>query len=110
VSEAQHTSGPWKVFGVRRNQYLAVIDSIPDRDGKVVANCICHVATSNPDADANARLLAAAPDLFAIVKEIRSDGPNVDDLAAMDAAGNTETADWWRRVDAMIERIKQAEN
>jgi hypothetical protein len=60
VSEAQHTPGPWKVFGVRRNQYLAVIDSIPDQDGKVIANCICHVAMTNPDAQANAEFIVRA--------------------------------------------------
>jgi hypothetical protein len=40
------------------------VDSIPDIDGKCVANCICHVASSNDNAEANARLIAAAPDLL----------------------------------------------
>ena len=63
VKPVSYTPGPWKVHenGRRANRYVAVIDSIPDRDGKVVANCICHIATSNPDCDANARVIAEAP-------------------------------------------------
>jgi hypothetical protein len=44
---------------------MAVIDSIPNRDGQVVANCICHVAGTNPNKIDNAQLIAAAPDLLA---------------------------------------------
>jgi len=65
MSESQFTPGPWKKFSWLNDRYLAVIDSIPDRDGAVVANCICHVALTNEDAKANARLIAAAPELLA---------------------------------------------
>ena len=61
-----HTPGPWKIFdgwGASRDRPV-VVDSIPDIDGKCVANCICHVASSNDNAEANARLIAAAPDLL----------------------------------------------
>jgi hypothetical protein len=68
MTEAKHTPGPWIVHRGSRRQndrdYMAVIDSIPDRDGQVVANCICHVAGTNPDKIANADLIAAAPDLL----------------------------------------------
>ncbi len=67
-----YTKGPWRVHGGpgRLHHHLAVIDSIPDVDGKVIANCICHVATSNDDSDANARLIAAAPDLLEFAKRV----------------------------------------
>jgi hypothetical protein len=61
----KHTEGPWKVFGGQRDRYLAVIDSTPDREGKVMANCICHTAMTNPDCLANSQLIAAAPELLA---------------------------------------------
>jgi hypothetical protein len=61
-----HTPGPWKIFdGWGSSRFSPVIvDSIPDVDGKCVANCICHVASSNDVAEANAHLIAAAPDLL----------------------------------------------
>jgi len=71
--EKNWTPGPWKVFGGPshpQRHHLAVIDSIPDRDGKVVANCICHVAGTNDDADANARLISKAPELYDVLEEL----------------------------------------
>ena len=66
MSEAKHTPGPWKIHRGKHNScYLAVIDSIPDQDGKVIANCICHVAMTNDDRTANANAIAALPDLLA---------------------------------------------
>jgi len=65
MSESKFTPGPWKKFSRWNDRYLAVIDSIPDRNGKVVANCICHVALTNEDAKANANLIVAAPELLA---------------------------------------------
>ena len=54
------TPGPWRIYGKAKNHHVAIIDSIPDVDGKVVANCICHVALTNPDWEANANLIAEA--------------------------------------------------
>ena len=66
MTEAKHTHGPWKIHRGKHNScYLAIIDSIPDQDGKVVANCICHVAMTNDDRTANANAIAALPDLLA---------------------------------------------
>ena len=66
MTEAKHTPGPWKIHRGKHNScYLAIIDSIPDQDGKVVANCICHVAMTNDDRTANAIAIAALPDLLA---------------------------------------------
>jgi hypothetical protein len=77
MTEAKHTPGPWKIHRGKHNScYLAIIDSIPDQDGKVVANCICHVAMTNDDRTANANAIAALPDLIAAcemaIKQIES--------------------------------------
>ena len=63
---SRHTPGPWIIHGGpgRLKYNLAVIDSIPDVDGRVIANCICTLANSNDDCDANAKLIAAAPELL----------------------------------------------
>jgi hypothetical protein len=66
VQSVVHTPGPWKRYegyGVDFRRPV-ITDAIPDRDGKCVANCICYVATTNGDWDANAKLIAAAPDLL----------------------------------------------
>jgi hypothetical protein len=70
MSESKFTPGPWKKFSRWNDRYLAVIDSIPDRDGAVVANCICHVALTNDDCVANANLIAAAPEMLACLEEL----------------------------------------
>jgi hypothetical protein len=70
MSESKFTPGPWKKFSRWNDRYLAVIDSTPDRDGAVVANCICHVALTNDDCVANARLIAAAPEMLAALHEL----------------------------------------
>ena len=72
MSERKSTPGPWLVHGGpgRLHHHTAIIDSIPDVDGKIVANCICHVATTNADCDANAVLLAAAPELAEALREL----------------------------------------
>jgi hypothetical protein len=61
-----YTPGPWKIFdGWGSSRFSpAIVDSIPDVDGKCVANCICHVASTNESVEANAHLIAAAPDLL----------------------------------------------
>ena len=69
---SKYTRGPWKIFkGLGANKRRPVIvDSITDVDGKFVGNCICYAASTNPDAEANARLIAAAPDLLRLLKEV----------------------------------------
>jgi hypothetical protein len=62
----KHTPGPWKIFegwGADKRRPV-IVDSIPDVDGKFVGNCICYTASTNPDIEANAKLIAAAPELL----------------------------------------------
>lgn len=68
---AEFTPGPWKIFDGWGSSKFApvVVDCIPDADGKFVGNCICHVATTNEDAEANANLIAAAPDMYEALED-----------------------------------------
>ncbi len=68
MNEATFTPGPWiarqfPTAAYARPQWW-VLDSIPDQDGKVIANAIAVATATNPDAEANARLIAACPDLY----------------------------------------------
>lgn len=47
-----------------------VLDATPDVDGKVVANAICRTIETNSQSEANARLIAAAPELLAALIEL----------------------------------------
>jgi hypothetical protein len=62
-SEAKHTAGPWKVDGPPDNQ---IVWSSPE-------NRVCFLAHSNGADEArdvaNARLIAAAPDLYEALEE-----------------------------------------
>lgn len=65
---SQHTPGPWVVrefpTAIYGQTAYWVLDSIPDVDGKVVANAICQATGTNRHEVGNARLIAAAPDLL----------------------------------------------
>jgi hypothetical protein len=66
-----HTPGPWKLYrSCDRPLSLHVIDSIPDVDGKIIANCICYIAGTNEDQEANARIIIEVPEMFAILEEL----------------------------------------
>lgn len=70
---SKHTPGPWLVreFATYNRAVVQpwVMDSIPDGpNGKVVANAIACCSLTNPDCGANAKLIAAAPDLLAACK------------------------------------------
>lgn len=64
-----HTPGPWHIHD--QDDGLAIV-----LDGPVDLE-ICSVSTRRKEADANARLIAAAPDLLALLTKIcdRSAGP-----------------------------------
>ena len=78
-----HTPGPWKIFdGYGADCHRpSIVDSIPDRDGKCVANCIAFVSSTNNQMDANAAQIVACvnaceginprtvPDMLAALKQ-----------------------------------------
>ena len=75
-----HTPGPWKIFegwGADKRRPV-IVDSIPDVDGKFVGNCICFAASTNPDIEANANLIAAAPEMLECLKMVLQLG-RIDD-------------------------------
>jgi hypothetical protein len=64
-----HTPGPWSVrYGVCRNDHPDTSADVHGPQGQFVADCGCHEW-----ANANAGLIAAAPDLLALVKAIAAD-------------------------------------
>ena len=66
------TPGPWKIFdGYGASRFSpAIVDSIPDVDGKCVANLICHAARTNENYHDNAKLIAAAPHLLNALNDL----------------------------------------
>lgn len=85
-----HTPGPWKRYegyGVDFRRPV-ITDAIPDRDGKCVANCICYVATTNSDWDANAKLIAAAPEMLRVINRLATVDP------AFERIGEAELKLW----------------
>lgn len=66
----QHTQGPWIVSLDPRYPNEPCIDAVID--GKVWHIALCHNAVGPDDgsAEANARLIAAAPELLASLKDV----------------------------------------
>ena len=74
MSESKHTPGPWFVFG---NGHCVggpkgFIDGDPREQTAGVAMCGMRLRTDD-EAEANARLIAAAPDLLAACEMLISD-------------------------------------
>ncbi len=67
-----HTPGPWKFNGHER-----VLPVEGAQDG---TNDICHVYGINHDRRANARLIAAAPDLLEAVEKFLEDADDRDEV------------------------------
>ena len=68
---AKHTEGPWSVEVVdgaqaeNGEQLLAVCASAPGQERAILVTCNLWQRRDNPESLANARLIAAAPDLLA---------------------------------------------
>lgn len=89
--QGRHTAGPWVVkdIGMSRKNITAHIGKF-DEQGKPM-----NIDVSPQIAEANARLIAAAPDMVALLKElIAIEGPQPG------------TAEWARKVEAMIARAE----
>jgi hypothetical protein len=67
-----HTPGPWKEYFYVRNKRLKIGDwGLVKTDGHPVP--LSHTKQHRPEAAANARLMAAAPDLLAVLTEAKSE-------------------------------------
>lgn len=67
MSEATHTPGPWRI----ENRYFVESTTGPKhiRGISTVADCRPYASDDHPEAEANARLIAAAPDLLVELQE-----------------------------------------
>ena len=98
TTHAQHTPGPW-AFGVARNGRRYVFDS----DGKPVCGRFVGSDGDISVAEANARLIAAAPALLAAAKAAR---PILNRLREDEVAG---FGDCWEVLDQIDDAIAAAE-
>ena len=82
----KHTPGPWDILirdcPVEPGETYTAISRVTHRDipGRHTEQDVCHVSTwggADDESRANARLIAAAPDLFALLEEISKKDPHV---------------------------------
>jgi hypothetical protein len=65
-----HTQGPWKVYFYAKDSFGRIVATVGANDG---CNRICEItpiALPENEVEANARLIAAAPDLLAGLKDL----------------------------------------
>ena len=89
MDETRHTPGPWYVLADslrigRRSDYVPAL--------VVVADCRVAVGASVAESQANARLIAAAPDLLAALEVIGIMGAHSDCAGCSDAAAIARAA------------------
>lgn len=80
MSETRFTPGPW---GVRRTEWDTIQVMIGPPGDQVG---ICEASAFDQKSEANAHLIAAAPDLYAALHALVWDGPAVDDSPLWEAA------------------------
>jgi hypothetical protein len=69
LTTGDHTPGPWRAFWHTENERLALGSwRLARNDDHPVP--LYRVRRNNPTAEANARLIAAAPDMLAALKEV----------------------------------------
>lgn len=81
MAEISHSSGPWSVDGPVHSIIVYAADG----------SRVCFMTSDGP-AEANAHLIAAAPDLLAALKHARANMPHPDmmvDLAIAKAEGRS---------------------
>jgi len=64
---SKHTPGPWEALCTDPHHQLVIF-------ARSVEEFVCGVTGHMPDAEANARLIAAAPDLLEALKRVCSHG------------------------------------
>jgi hypothetical protein len=68
---SKHTIGPWAVEHPFGEPGVYVTTAYPDRSGPLICRLVDQAQT--PEGAANARLIAAAPDLLAALEAVTSD-------------------------------------
>lgn len=92
---ATHTLGPWSASDVRYNRDFRTCLNVMTKDGlRFVAAVSCDPSSDRQQLEANARLIAAAPDLLEALEEAYAelsadslrDGPRCLLLTTIEAA------------------------
>jgi hypothetical protein len=85
MSKAKHTPGPWRIHGCEAGQPICAIGDrvICDQDKDEVAVVRYNAA----DCEANARLIAAAPDLLAALEQVARASEDCGDMNDIDWNG-----------------------
>lgn len=79
---AKHTPGPWEVLDGRR--VGVTLPSLPAEGGGFCTHCVAltHSDRGEIDAEANARLIAAAPDMLAALQMLSEALPSDEYMRA----------------------------
>jgi hypothetical protein len=94
---AKHTPGPWTIIRSKLETDGAFDYAIGTDEAPVIAEAFGRDANGGwPDAEANARLIAAAPDLFSALKALL---PEIDsEIEQRQTSGNDE---YWQGLKAL---------
>jgi hypothetical protein len=91
-----HTSGPWQSFNFVHDPFTIVGNIDGPDDGAYHFTEICTVNDGSPGALANAQLIAAAPELLAMLKHLRErDGECLADHPS-----------WLTKIDGLLARAE----
>lgn len=102
MSKQSHTPGPWRPYNNPVSNYgLEVIADVKLKAKRVV----CRV--SGPDREANARLLAAAPELLSVLKAALSEWQNQMDGDTVFALLGTQMAAAIARAEGSVPSTPQ---
>ena len=86
TNNATHTPGPWSIDGTAATDNLDVISP----NGRITM-------LDGDNTEANARLISAAPDLLALLREVH-------DAIATGDGDFSPSGDWFREAQAVINR------
>ena len=87
---ARYTPGPWKVFRVKDGANKGKVIGIGDADAGGITDPFGGLWRSGKELEANAELIAAAPDLLDALQRIAADPSNVATI--MDCWGRAAIA------------------
>ncbi len=101
-----YTLGPWKLVDKNANDNSLAIASVSPKEGPIVAY-LPRCLMTNADIQANARLIANAPEMFeSLQPTIRLLNMLLEREETMGRKGDTETADWIRTESIRLMRLE----
>lgn len=96
---SKHTPGPWTVRG------HAIEHDFPETDETMVVGYVEDNGPSGPEAAANARLIAAAPDLLAALESFEL-YPLIAGIEGHHATSNCNDSGQWQLVEAYYRQLE----